>query len=299
MSSSVVYPQRQPFFAHRYCRLLTKTCAAQDIGHIAFVLCVTIAHQEDAKRYKGAVTFFNEQIMPLIGVSKWDALDRARKRAVKACWLHYEPGNRGQRQPGRYWVTIPDGLDDFVDTPCDETQYPPNGNRDGEWIKNQYPAKGNWVESQSPTQSPTQPPANGDREGERRGDREGELSTLSLKPSPKKSRAAKIKNKYTEAFEKFWSVVAPHKRKSKAEAFKRYREATKALIGQHEDPQAFLLDRAAAYYASPEGQTQYASGPAPWLHQARYEDDPTAWERDDSGGKSKQHEPAEVPYPEF
>jgi hypothetical protein len=28
------YPQnRPPYFAHRYCRLLTKTCAAQEIGH--------------------------------------------------------------------------------------------------------------------------------------------------------------------------------------------------------------------------------------------------------------------------
>jgi chromosome segregation ATPase len=45
------YPKRQAYFAHRYCRLLTKTCAAQEIGPIAFVLCVTIAHTEDAKRY--------------------------------------------------------------------------------------------------------------------------------------------------------------------------------------------------------------------------------------------------------
>lgn len=70
------YPPREPFFAHRYCRLLTKTCAAQEIGHVAFVLCVTIAHLEDAKHYSGAITFFNEQLTPLIGVSKWESLDR-------------------------------------------------------------------------------------------------------------------------------------------------------------------------------------------------------------------------------
>jgi hypothetical protein len=114
---------------------------------------VTIAHQEDAKRYKAPVTFYNEQLMPLIGVTKWETLDNARKRAEKAGWLYYEPGNRGQRLPGRYWVTIPTELDDLADNPCDETQYPTNGERD---------------ESQSPLQYPT------------KGEREGEHSTLYL-----------------------------------------------------------------------------------------------------------------------
>ena len=145
------YPVRKAFFAHRYCRLLTKTCAAQEIGHVAFVLCVTIAHQEDSKRYKGPVTYYNEQLMPLVGVTKWDTLDNARKRAATAGWLHYEPGNRGQRLPGRYWVTIPTGLDDLNDLPCDETQPPVNG----EWNK---------------SQSLTQYPVNGEREGEREGE---------------------------------------------------------------------------------------------------------------------------------
>lgn len=160
------YPQRAPYFAHRYCRLLTKTCAAQDIGHIAFVLCVTVAHQEDAKRYRGPVTFFNEQLMPLIGVTKWEALDSARRRAVEAGWLYYAPGNRGQRKPGRYWVTLPSDLEDLNDAACDESQYP----RKGEWGESQHPA-------------------NRDRDGERDGDRGGEHSTLPLNPNPEKAPA--------------------------------------------------------------------------------------------------------------
>jgi hypothetical protein len=159
------YPKDRPkFFAHRYCRLLTKTCAAQDIGHIAFVLCVTIAHQEDAKRYKGAVTFFNGQLMPLVGVTKWDVLDRARNHAVAGGWLRYIPGNHGQRQPGRYWVTIPSGLDDLADAACDETQYPRKGERE----ESQYPRKGY-------------------REGAREGAHEREHSTLFPNPIPKDS----------------------------------------------------------------------------------------------------------------
>ncbi len=169
------YPQRSSHFAHRYTRLLTKTCAAQEIGHVAFVLCVTIAHQEDAKRYKGPVTFFNEQLMPPIGVAKWEALDHARARAVKAGWLHYEPGNRGLREPGRYWVEIPSAIDDLSDAPCDETQ---------------YPAKGESVESQSRTHSLIQYPAKGDRDGDRPGDRDGEHSTLSLSLNKRAARAA-------------------------------------------------------------------------------------------------------------
>ena len=174
-SPSQPYPKRQPYFAHRYCRLLTKTCSAQEIGHVAFALCVTIAHLEDAKRYRGPVTFYNEQLMPLIGVMKWESLDRARRRADDAGWLHYEAGNRGQRLPGRYWVTIPDGLEDLDDAPCDESQ---------------YPAKGEWVESQSRFQYPA------------KGDREGKHSIPSPNPIDRASNDAsapttEVKNKRT------------------------------------------------------------------------------------------------------
>ncbi len=179
MGENQVYPKRQAYFAHRYCRLLTKTCAAQEIGHVAFVLCVTVAHQEDAKHYTGAVTFFNEQLMALVGVSKWESLSRARERAVKAGWLCYEPGNRGQRMPGRYWVMTPEHLEALNDSPCDETQYPANGDS----VESQYPPKG----ERKGEWTPSQPPAKGDREGERRGDREGEHSTLSLSLSKKRA----------------------------------------------------------------------------------------------------------------
>ena len=163
------YPQRSSHFAHRYTRLLTKTCAAQEIGHIAFTLCVVIAHQEDAKRYRGAVTFYNEQLMPLVGVSKWEALDKARQRATDAGWLHYTPGNKGKRLPGHYWVTIPADLADSADLPCDEGQYPVNGDRRGESTEGQYPVNGH---------------RRGERGGDRQGDRRGELPVPYPSPIP-------------------------------------------------------------------------------------------------------------------
>jgi hypothetical protein len=100
------YPKRPPFFANKFCRLTGKICLAQELGSEAVLLLMHVALVEDAKSYRSAVTFFNEQLMPLIGVNSHKALIRERTKAVNAGWLHYEPGGKGFA--GRYWVTIPD-----------------------------------------------------------------------------------------------------------------------------------------------------------------------------------------------
>lgn len=190
-----LYPQRDKFFAYRYCRLLAKTCAAQDIGHISFALCVTIAHIEDAKRYTGPVTFYNDQLCSVVGVTKWKSLDNARKRASEHGWLHYEPGKQGCRQPGRYWVTVPSGYDCLDDSPCDEEQYASDGYREGE-------REGDRGGERSVEQPAPKGEREGERSGYREGDRGGELSTLTLSPnpSPKKeaAKAADIPAELTE-----------------------------------------------------------------------------------------------------
>ena len=115
------YPNRPAFFAQRVIRLFVKTCAMQSLGADAFALFCVIATQEDAKRYKGAVTFFNEPLMSLLGIRKWDTLDSLRRRLVEAGWLHYDPPPTGaRRQAGSYWTLIPDGIDDLPDTAVDE-----------------------------------------------------------------------------------------------------------------------------------------------------------------------------------
>jgi hypothetical protein len=110
---SLEYPSRPSFFAHIFCRLLTKTATAQDLGPECCWLLAVIVHQEDAVRYQRAVTFWNDQLLPLCGFGSRKRLEATRSKAVAAGFLHYEAG--GKSKPGRYWVTIPTGLQSLDD----------------------------------------------------------------------------------------------------------------------------------------------------------------------------------------
>jgi len=115
------YPTDRPaYFAARFVRLLTKAAAAQEIGPDAAWLLTIIVQQEDSKRYRAAVTFWNDQLLPLCGFGSRERLNNTRRRAVDAGWLHYEQGGKGR--PGRYWVTIPPDYADVPDGPCDENK---------------------------------------------------------------------------------------------------------------------------------------------------------------------------------
>jgi hypothetical protein len=112
------YPKRPQYFSNKFCRLMTKTALANEIGADAVVLLMVIAHTEDAKGYRGAVTYFNGQLMPLIGKNTDHALIRVREKAIESGWLHYEPGAKGI--PGKYWVTIPSHAEGLRDKATDE-----------------------------------------------------------------------------------------------------------------------------------------------------------------------------------
>lgn len=119
------YPQRDKFFSHKFVRQLAKMCVANELGTDVFTLLVIVAHTEDAKRYQGPVSWYNEQLLPICGLRNVKALDRARTTAVEAGWLHYEPG--GKSKPGRYWVLTGSGdisLDSNA-TDLEETDLPP------------------------------------------------------------------------------------------------------------------------------------------------------------------------------
>lgn len=112
------YPSRDRFFSHRFVRLLTKACVAQDIGPTGVWLLAVIAHQEDAACYRRAVTFWDGQLMPILGVTDQKTLASARRKAVDSGWLHYEAGRKGI--PGRYWVMVPSHAEDLDDLSSDE-----------------------------------------------------------------------------------------------------------------------------------------------------------------------------------
>jgi hypothetical protein len=86
-----------------------------DIGQNACLLLCYIAHTEDAARYSGPVRFWNEQLMTVMGFKSPKQLNEARSKAESAGWLVYE--RSGNREVGRYWVTVPEhfeGLSDAV-----------------------------------------------------------------------------------------------------------------------------------------------------------------------------------------
>jgi hypothetical protein len=123
-----IYPKREPFFAHKFVRLLTKSCAAQDIGLNAFALLCVVAHQEDSARYLGAVRFWNEQLMNVLGFKSPKQLNDCRAKAVEFGWLSYE--RTGNREVGRYFVTIPEAFEGLDDAPI-ETNHSVNHSESG------------------------------------------------------------------------------------------------------------------------------------------------------------------------
>lgn len=118
MSTEFAYPKRPKFFSHKFCRIMWKCCLANEIGSDICWLLSGIAMTEDAKGYRSAVTYFNEQLSVVAGYGSVDAMCRARSKAVKAGWLAYKPGGKGFA--GKYYVTIPKAHSDWDDLPTDE-----------------------------------------------------------------------------------------------------------------------------------------------------------------------------------
>jgi len=118
------YPKRESHFAHKACRLAAKSCLAQQTSPTAALLFHHIALTEDARRYRGPVTFYTAQLLPILGVAKWKTLAAARESLVSAGWLHYQQGE--PHQPGIYWAIVPaDAAAD--DSPADEGAWPLEG----------------------------------------------------------------------------------------------------------------------------------------------------------------------------
>lgn len=120
---------RKGFYAHKVLRLAIKSAVAQRLGTDVFALLCVIALQEDVVRYHRPVSFWNDQLLPLVGFAKRDRLAKARKKAIDAGWLLYREG--GRHVPGEYRVTIPVELRGIFDCAVDEGSTPGNGGREG------------------------------------------------------------------------------------------------------------------------------------------------------------------------
>lgn len=252
------YPQREKYFAHRFCRLLAKACVAQQIGPEACWLLTVIVQTEDAKRYTGPVFYWNEQLMAVCGFGGKHRLLTAREKAIGAGWLHYEAGTRGIA--ARYWVMIPKEFQGLPDSPIDENleEYRADSARNGQFI---------------PCQNGT---AN-----ERNPDGKPDTFIPSPSPSPKENKKRKkpgtSNDGYTSEFEEFW-IACPRK-VGKGNAWKAWPKAKKQAVSspkkiEDESPAEFLTRRMRDYAASvADKDLQFVRHPATWLNGGNWDDE--------------------------
>lgn len=97
------YPKRCELFALHYAKWLFASGAAHEAGPDATALVLAVVMLEDEFGCQRPVKFFNEQLMDRCGVKSEHSLIRARKIAIGAGLLQYEPGRK--RQAGRYFVS--------------------------------------------------------------------------------------------------------------------------------------------------------------------------------------------------
>ena len=267
------YPKRESHFAHKLVRVMLRACAAQEIGTDGALLVTIIAHTEDAKRYVSPVTFWNDQLMSVAGMSRGQ-LDRARAKAVAGGWLHYEPGGKGR--VGKYWATIPEALLMLTDSSveCDlhvimskneqETGREPGENRE---TNGREPGENRERSEQHsslylipmPTPNTNTPPV---------VPQGGRVSPANEKPK----RARKTSEAYPPEFERFWATYPPIRKQNKPGAAKAWARATEATAAEA------ILTAAEAFAASRLGRSEYCPGPEPWLNQRRWEDDRRSWD---------------------
>jgi len=250
------YPKRPKYFSHQFCRLMTKACVANRLGAEVCWLLTVIVHQEDARHYRlPGVTFFNEQLLPLIGVGSVDSLDRIRKKAIAMGWLHYESGGKGK--PGLYWVLIPAEWADSDDGPTDE-------GGDEYFRKN--------AEQSTETNAFVRENAEGSAETTAReaGDKCGTFIPNPIPdPNTRAPRPKKAHEPLPQGFAEFWEVYPRKVAK---------RRAIKAWLKLSPDSktQAAIIEAVNRQSTSKkwrEENGQYIPHPATWLNDGRWEDE--------------------------
>lgn len=169
--------RRESFFGQQVIRLMTKTCVANDVGPYAFTMLAIISAQQDAAKGR-PVTYWNDQLMTLVGIKKWESFDGVRRKCVEAGWLNYQ--NRGRRSAGIYEVVIPQRYAYLSDSRCDEgsPMYPLIG----------YTVHPDGGDTEYPSDGDNAGDNDGDKGGYKAGYKRGDTPSLSLCTSPSPSK---------------------------------------------------------------------------------------------------------------
>ena len=265
------YPSRPRYFAHRYCRLLAKTCAAQDIGSDGCWMLAVIALLEDSKRYSDAVTFYNGPLMTVTGFTREHTMIVVRRRAVESGWLHYEPG--AKRKPGRYWVTVPERFADIPDGACDDADLFPDDSVSEPGLTDDFVSESVGKASVKP-------------QGKRQPFLPIPNPIPKEEPSPNGDgcSSGKKRHEYSQPFEQWWNCYPRLRRKAKLDCSRKY--ATAAQRVGHEA----LLRAVQSYATSDEGRGEFCPEPSRWLAKGRYEDDPDTWQSHSDHGTGNHDE---------
>ena len=255
MSSYPSAERQGKFFGLKFCKLLSKTAAANEIGADAVVLLMVVALKEDSKEYTAAPDYWNHQLMPLCGIASPKRLVKARNRAVEAGWLHYEQGGKGK--VGRYWVLVPDGFQELWGKRSESDLSFRYGSQNGKTNQEAGACR-------SDTETKTAPM----RKSKRR------TSIPVPKPEPKGKRLS-----YPKDFEAFWKAYPAGRKTGKKDAHKAWKDTGA-------DP-AVIIAAATEYAASDVGRGEYVKGPATWLRKGCWDDDRAAWSDQTKNPKSQ------------
>lgn len=277
------YPAgRTKFYANQVIRLLGKTCAANDIGLAAVWLVTQIVMTEDAAKYRRAVTFYDGQLMQIVGVNSQKTLALARNKAVEAGWLAYEPGFKGKA--GQYFVTIPQAALDIDDHPMDE------GSEESEEKCHVNFTSNQGTNLRGKSDEPT---------GQRETNLQGKGQTILPVPVPvpnSLTRATFLTSETSEGFERFWSAYPRKTSPDKAWEVWQAKVYTLGRDSNRSDAEVESeLARIAEQYAmSPAGmppptnQPDYRPEPHNWLLKGCFKEDPSEWQRGNTKPEPRQ-----------
>lgn len=269
------YPTRPPFFAHRVVRLMAKSCAANEIGSEAAYLVTCIAMIEDAKRYTGPVTFWNEQLMPIAGFKSWGRLNRARRAAVEAGWLVYF--TKSHRGVGHYWTTIPESVSHLDDSPVDESHDHHFGAHESDSTRHDHQNRAHESGSE----------ATETRHDHRFGLGDGDKAEIKRRsngePSIPVPFPIPVSFDLIIWFDRFWDTYARKvgKAKSLPKFGKAVEKVAKSKQCQPEQAAEFLIERARVYVADCAAQSRYKMNPLTWLNGEHWNDELDADSGDD------------------